>query len=550
MKYLVILPILFGVFFTPVFGEDSCDINDEKEVRNKLDQDPVVQQFLELHPSASFQHYMAYDEPGNPNTFSEFQHDGLRLRIIVSEHDEQGNCYRVGGYSVEYDLPRSGTGSSTKITQHDAEQWRDAVSAVKDLTNPRKQMKMGVPIYAIKCKEGLYPIPRVDRITPACVTDEANSKLLLRGWTPLRIGMPAETNVLISYDVKMVFPYKVTKELDPRSPYFSMVYWVNNDIASHRIIASDDTWKTDEIKPGKIGSMSFNKTGIYDYFVEGKPDTKGVVMFERFKELDLDPDEESLFPMYFALKEIKDKMTSDSPFDEWKEEIQKQVDEKNLKQFSAVVLSDMDNEYNKGDNISFNLVNFGYRDWCLMPTIYVYHEDYVDPVYERTIVHTCPPPSDKPSPIISVFSEQDFRTFPTCQLEGTYTVWAKSYEFDPQVVGSFYCNSEKKFAPPKTYEIVIPYGSSDFNLQNNFVPSEVSMKYGDYLKITNMDNKIHDVILFADRQSGSAVLATPISPDDSFSMPVYDLGTFRLTSWNENEKEYLWMHGVVTVKEH
>ena len=76
------------------------------------------------------------------------------------------------------------------------------------------------------------------------------------------------------------------------------------------------------------------------------------------------------------------------------------------------------------------------------------------------------------------------------------------------------------------------------------------MKYGDYLKITNMDNKIHDVILFADRQSGSAVLATPISPDDSFSMPVYDLGTFRLTSWNENEKEYLWMHGVVTVKEH
>ena len=532
MKYFVILSILFGIFFVPVFGEDSCDINNETEVRNKLDQDPVVRQFLELHPSALFQHYKTHDEPGTQHAFSEFQHDGLRLRVTVSEHDDQGNCYRIDGYSVEYDFPESGAGSSTKITQYDTEQWRDAVSAVKDLTNPRKQMKMGVPIYAIKCKEGLYPIPKVDRITPACVTDEVNSKLLLRGWTPLRIGMPAETNVLISYDAKMVFPYKVTKEFDPRFPYFSIVYWVNNDIVSHKIIAIDGSWKTDEIKPGKIGSMSFNKTGIYDYFVEGKSDTRGVVMFER--TIEFESDEKIFFPKQSAIKKIQDTIDSESSYDDWRQEIQTQVDENNLGQFSSVFLKDMKQEFQMGEKISFNLVNFGYRDWCLMPSIYVYHEDYIMPVYENAIVHPCPPPSDKPSSRISIFSEQDFRTFPTCQLEGTYTIWAKTYEFDSQVIGSFYCNSEKKFTPPKTYEIVIPFGSSEFDLQNNFTPSEISMKYGDYLKITNLDNKIHDVILFADRQSGSAVLTTSISPDDSFSMPVYNLGTFKLTSWDEN----------------
>ena len=226
------------------FKTKSCDVNDEVAVRAMLGQDPVVKQFLKNHPSASFQHYKTYNDPGNSHTFSELQHDGLRLKVIISKHDDNdGNCHRIGGYFVEYDLPNSGTSFSTKTTQHDAERWNDAISAVNDLTNPLKQMKMGIPIYAIKCKEGLYPIPKVDRITPACVTDEANSKLLSRGWTPLRIGMPAEKNVLVSYDAKMVFPYKVTKEFDPRSPYFSMVYWVNNDIVPHTIVAKDGSWK-------------------------------------------------------------------------------------------------------------------------------------------------------------------------------------------------------------------------------------------------------------------------------------------------------------------
>lgn len=548
MKYFVFFFILSGFLVVPAFAQDSCDINDDAEIRKKLDQDPVVKRFLERHPSAIFTHHKTFDEPGNPYTFSEFSSDGLHLKVLVSEHDDNGNCHYIRGYFTEYDFPNAGIGYSTKTDHFDAVQWKDAIIAVNGLTNPHKQMKMGIPIYEIKCKEGLYPIPKVDRITPACVTDDANSKLIMRGWTPLRIGMPAETNIMISYNATMLHPFKATKDLDPRSPYFSRVYWVNNDIISHTIVAKDGSWKTDEIKPGKIGAMSFNNTGIYNYYVAERPETKGVIMFDHFIDLDLDPNEEYLFPMQIALENIRDKITSSDSVDEWKEEIQKQVDQKNLKPFSAVVLKDMKDTYHEDESISFNLVTFGYIDWCLMPAVTVYHEDYLMPIYEHEIVHTCPAPSGNPLPRISMFDEQDFPTFPTCQFEGTYTIWAQSYEFGPEVVGSFYCHSANSFTPPKTFDVTILPGSSDFDIQSNFSPSEINMVYGDYFRITNLDSKTHNVVLFMDKKDGSAVFAMPIPSGDSFSVPIYNLGTFALSSLNENDKEYLWMNGIITVR--
>lgn len=154
------------------------------------------------------------------------------------------------------------------------------------IPTPRQQMKMGIPLYEIKCKEGFYPTFKIDRVTPACVTESTLDKLLIRGWSPLRMGMPAETNILITYGAIQAYPHNVTKKLDPRSPYFNDIFWVNNDIVPHTVVTKTGTWNTGVIESGKIGSMSFNKTGIYKYFIKEKPSTIGFVEFSGIVELD------------------------------------------------------------------------------------------------------------------------------------------------------------------------------------------------------------------------------------------------------------------------
>lgn len=54
----------------------------------------------------------------------------------MSEHDDEGNCYRIGKYPTEYDFPNSSNDSFTKIDQFEALQWKDAITTVNDLTNP------------------------------------------------------------------------------------------------------------------------------------------------------------------------------------------------------------------------------------------------------------------------------------------------------------------------------------------------------------------------------------------------------------------------------
>ncbi len=258
-------------------------------------------------------------------------------------------------------------------------------------------------------------------------------------------------------------------------------------------------------------------------------------------------DEETFSPKQIAIKKIQDALVSDSSYDELRQIIQNQIDKNTLEQFSAVFLKDMRQEFNEGEKISFNLVNFGYRDWCLMPAISVYHEDHMLPIYEDAIVHTCPAPMENPTPRISIFDEQDFRTFPSCQFEGRYTIWGESFEFKPQVIGSFYCNSSEKFKAPETFEIIIPQSSSNF--ENNFVPSELKLRYGDNIKIINQDDNSHYVILFIDKQAGTVVFGIRINPGESFTEPVYRLGTFELASLDENEEKYPGIHGVITVTE-
>ena len=287
MKFFVIflLAIISVAGFSQLtqnsFGVESENIanppNDKTEVKTILEKNPVVIQFLKSQPSSSNDIYQTTDEFGNLVTKSEYHHE--RLGLVVSL-EKENNGFFVKSYDVSYEIPTLGIGVSLTSSQYfESDQVQQAILAVKDLTNPHKQMKKGIPLFQIQCKEGLYSIVKRDRVTPACVTAETEGELLRRGWTPLRIGMPAETNILITYNATMVYPQKVTKEFTLDLP-FNMIFWVNNDIVPHTVVANDGSWSTGQIESGKIGSMRFNQTGSFSYYILEKPDTSGRITFE------------------------------------------------------------------------------------------------------------------------------------------------------------------------------------------------------------------------------------------------------------------------------
>ena len=87
------------------------------------------------------------------------------------------------GYSIEYDvpnsliredLPKSIFSKSNDVTK--------AVQAVKTLTNPLQQYKMGIKYQGIQCKDGLELVGKMPYAHPNCVKPESVEKLVMRGW--------------------------------------------------------------------------------------------------------------------------------------------------------------------------------------------------------------------------------------------------------------------------------------------------------------------------------------------------------------------------------
>ena len=185
---------------------NPCDINDKVKVRNILGDDSVVQAFLERHPSAEFVHNPTYDEPGNPWITSQFLHDGISLGMIISTYKENGDCYWIRNYSISYDT--SFTGMNVGLTSSqtfDSDQKDNAIRAVKDMTNPLKQIKNGIALFDVVCPENKITAYKNDNMNVACVTEETYSELIDRGWALLRFTMPDEnpSNVLCNrYDGK------------------------------------------------------------------------------------------------------------------------------------------------------------------------------------------------------------------------------------------------------------------------------------------------------------------------------------------------------------
>lgn len=251
---------------------------DEQAVQKILESDPVVQEFLNHHPSSE---YLTSNEPENPYTILQYIQNGLSLTVSVLSHYDNGECYRVYDYGVSYQMPSSGLGVSLDNSQYfNANQTSSAIQSIQDLTNPRHQMKMGIPIHEIKCKEGLYPTFKIDRVTPACVTDGTMSELLMRGWSPLRLGMPASTNIVITYDAKMIHPMRINLDFNSEFLMDNMVYWINSDVIPHTIVAQDNSWSVGPIESGGVVGIAFNQTGIYQYHIKENPNKTATIKFE------------------------------------------------------------------------------------------------------------------------------------------------------------------------------------------------------------------------------------------------------------------------------
>ena len=120
-------------------------------------------------------------------------------------------------------------------------------------------------------------------------------------------------------------------------------------------------------------------------------------------------------------------MTSQQKLD-W---IQKEIELKNFKPFSRVVIFNLKDSYEEKEKITFNLITFGLSNWCIFPKLSVYAENLEKPLYTYHVDHRCPPPTENPHREMEGFTEKNFPAFPTCQFSGWYTIVAESFEFGP-----------------------------------------------------------------------------------------------------------------------
>ncbi|BDQ31208.1 hypothetical protein NZNM25_02090 [Nitrosopumilus zosterae] len=164
------------------FKTKLCDVNDAIAVRAMLDRDPVVQQFLQSYPSATFEHFKTPDEPGNPRTYSEFHHGMFLLRVLVLTYDQNDVCYPVYGYVIGYDDQSSEPKKGLFENMYPKSAGLSKpLSEIKKLSKPHNQIKSGISFDDVQCIDDLILVITSDG-SSACVKPETKTKLIERGW--------------------------------------------------------------------------------------------------------------------------------------------------------------------------------------------------------------------------------------------------------------------------------------------------------------------------------------------------------------------------------
>ena len=296
-----------------------------------------------------------------------------------------------GNYSWEITYWNGGMGGEFVIVP-DPDRW-----------TPLKQIKTGVPINEIQCKDNLELILKTSNNSPACVTSETKIKLIERGWgEPAPIPEPSYTLTEVH-----CFPNQV----------------IYNDECVYVLEPSD------EIPKGTIKYFSMVDDEIINFCV-----IENTTLQDR---------------------ENVSGMTLDRCF----EISSYTISDVNVMEFQSttaptwinIKLEDLTRNVELGSSPTFTVVESGWGNGCTSPTLEVYHvkqeigNDHTDDdlVYKHRIVYSCPfyMPTFPPPDVLRIWDESDFPNFPICEEQGRYLIIGDSgYERLP--LDYYYCGIE------------------------------------------------------------------------------------------------------------
>ena len=92
----------------------------------------------------------------------------------------KNDLHTPGEYSWEIQFGHSGMGG-VFVLEPDFDLWK-----------PLKQIKNGVALIDVTCNDGKYLSYKADRMRAACVSEETQNALWLRGWATMRLMMPGD----------------------------------------------------------------------------------------------------------------------------------------------------------------------------------------------------------------------------------------------------------------------------------------------------------------------------------------------------------------------
>ena len=162
----------------------TCDLySDIKKYEEILSQDVVLKKFLQKFPhSTSSSGGIDESRPPQSHIFYEYEDDKISASLLmrVFEGDDKEPCIVPITYTLTY------SENSIDIEIHnsdiDTTEILEFLGPLNFYQSPLKQLKSGVPVDEIQCKDGLQKVSRHDGI-PACVTPETREELIERGWT-------------------------------------------------------------------------------------------------------------------------------------------------------------------------------------------------------------------------------------------------------------------------------------------------------------------------------------------------------------------------------
>ena len=111
------------------------------------------------------------------------QHIILEPCTIYNTIDWEFTPSMTGFYNFEIKDSRSGSyGLGFTVVDNDS-------TVIK---SPLKQIKSGVALVDVQCKDGKVSAVRYDRMRVACVSLDTEGKLMMRGWATMRLAMPGD----------------------------------------------------------------------------------------------------------------------------------------------------------------------------------------------------------------------------------------------------------------------------------------------------------------------------------------------------------------------